>query len=77
MKLKLKDNNKVCIDFGDLIHKAVATGLCVLIFGFQVEEELVDEILEVCQLIEYIYINKNNLRITNIYICIACGLYRS
>ena len=31
---------------GTLIHKAVASGMCMMIFGFQLPDELVDEILE-------------------------------
>lgn len=33
-------------EFGTLVHKAVASGMCMMIFGFELPDSLVDEILE-------------------------------
>ena len=38
-------------ELGDLIHKTVASGMCMLIFGYRLPDELVEEILE---LVDYI-----------------------
>lgn len=41
-----KSTNSQLPQFGGLIRKAVASGMCLLIFGFRVRDELMEEILD-------------------------------